>query len=193
MSLKRLLALALLCLAFIPGMRSQNVGIKTNLISDAILSPNLGVEIGLAPKWTLDLSGQLNLWPINDHKWKHWLAQPEARYWFCERFMQSFLGFHVLGGQFNVGNIDTNINFLGSNFSKLKDRRYEGWAAGVGVAYGYAWAFAKHFNLEFEIGVGYVYLDYKKYSCGECSKLLGKSHHNYFGPTKAAINFEYLF
>lgn len=172
---------------------AQHVGIKTNLISDAIASPNLGVEVGLAPKWSLDLSGQLNLWTIHDHKWKHWMAQPEARYWFCETFMQSFIGIHAVGGQFNVGNINNNINFLGSNFSRLKDYRYEGWAAGGGIAYGYAWAFAKHFNLEFEIGVGYVYVKYKRFECDQCSTPKGRGHHNYFGPTKAAINFEYIF
>ena len=68
----------------------RNVALKTNLISDAALSPNLGVEVGLAPKWSLDISGRMNLWTINNHKWKHWLVQPEARYWFCRRFAVPF-------------------------------------------------------------------------------------------------------
>ena len=37
----------------VPTAFSQSVGIKTNLVNDALLSPNLGLEIGLAPKWTL--------------------------------------------------------------------------------------------------------------------------------------------
>ena len=96
----RRLILTLIILAF-AGLHyagAQEVGIKTNLISDAALSPNLGVEIGLAPKWSLDLSGQLNLWSLRGHKWRHWLAQPEARYWFCHRFQGHFLGLHALGG-----------------------------------------------------------------------------------------------
>lgn len=36
-------------------VRGQNVALKTNVLSDAFLNPNLGIEIGLAPKWTLDI------------------------------------------------------------------------------------------------------------------------------------------
>ena len=171
----------------------RKADIKTNLIPDAALSPNLGLEFKLAKKWSLDLTGELNLWSFDEHKWKHWLVQPEARYWFCEPFVKSFLGIHAIGGEFNVGKINNGINFLGTDFSKLRDYRYEGWAAGGGIAYGYALPLSKHFNMEFEIGVGYVYVKYKKFSCAECSRELGDGHHNYFGPTKAAINLVYLF
>ena len=139
------------------GTRAQEVAIKTNLLSDALLNVNAGVEIGLAPRWTLDLSGQYNGWTVNDRKWKHRLVQPEARYWFCDRFARHFLGFHALGGEYNVGNINADFNFLGTNFGILKNNRVQGWAVGAGIAYGYAWVLGKHWNLEAEIGVGYVY------------------------------------
>ena len=85
---------------------AQDVAIKTNLIGDALLNPNLAVEVGVAPKWTVELSGQWNAWTVgNDHRWKHWVVQPEARYWFCERFSGHFVAIHALGGQYNVGNI----------------------------------------------------------------------------------------
>lgn len=175
------------------GAKAQDVGLKTNLLPDAALSPNVGVEFKLAPRWSFDMTGQMNLWPINNHKWKHWLVQPEARYWFCEPFVKSFLGIHAVGGGFNVGNIGTGINFLGTDFGKLRDHRYEGWAVGGGIAYGYALPIAKHWNMEFEIGIGYVYVKYKGYNCTDCSHKISDGHHNYFGPTKAAINLVYLF
>lgn len=172
---------------------AQKVALKTNLLMDATTSPNAGVEIGLAPKWTLDVTGQFNLWSIDSHKWRHWLAQPEARYWFCQRFAGHFLGFHALGGQYNFGNLDLNFKFLGSDFRELRHNRYEGWGVGAGVAYGYAWPIARHWNIEAEIGIGWVYTKYDKYPCAECGTRLGSGHHNYFGPTKAAINLVYLF
>lgn len=173
---------------------AQTVGIKSNIIADGLLSPNLGVEIGLAPKWSLDLTGEVNFWDINGHKWKHWLAQPEARYWLCDRFAGHFFGLHALGGQYNFGHIKNHIKFLGSNFSNLTDYRYQGWAAGAGIAYGYAWVLGKHWNLEAEIGIGWLYTRFDKYSCENCGKKLESGlHHNYFGPTKVAINFEYIF
>lgn len=186
--------LSAMCLTFAAmSFAESKVDIKTNILPDAALSPNLGVEFKLAKKWSLDLTGELNLWTINDHKWKHWLAQPEARYWFCEPFVKHFIGIHAIGGQYNAGNIKNGITFLGTPFKNLSDYRYEGWAAGGGIAYGYALPLAKHFNMEFEIGIGYVYLKYKKYSCAECSHKLGDGHHNYYGPTKAAINLVYIF
>ncbi len=54
---------------------NAQVGVKTNLLYDAALTPNIGIEFGLAPKWSLDVSGNLNLWKLdNGRRWKHWLA-----------------------------------------------------------------------------------------------------------------------
>ncbi|MCH5223239.1 MAG: DUF3575 domain-containing protein [Muribaculaceae bacterium] len=173
--------------------KAQNVAVKTNLLYDATANANLGIEGKLAPKWSLDVSGDFNDWTIHGHKWKHWFVQPEARYWFCEAFLKHFIGLHVIGGQYNVGNIDTSIKFLGTDFSKLKDHRYQGWGIGGGVAYGYALPLSKHWNMEFEIGIGYVYLDYDIFQCQNCGRKVGRGHHNYFGPTKAAVNLVYIF
>lgn len=177
-----------------PSLKAQDFALKSNIISDAALSPNLGFELGLAPKWTLNVSGQLNLWTVGDgHKWRHWVAQPEARYWFCQSFAGHFVGLHALGGQFNVGNLDLDVNFLGSDFRKLKDRRYQGWGIGAGVAYGYAWPLSRHWNLEAEVGFGWIWAKYDVYPCTECGTRLGRGHHNYVGPTKLALNVEYVF
>lgn len=174
---------------------AQDVALKTNIVSDALLSPNLGLEFGLAPKWSLDISGQLNLWTLShDRRWKHWAVQPEARYWFCDRFSGHFLGIHAHGGQYNIGGFDGRVNFLGTDARKLKDTRYQGWFVGGGIAYGYAWILGKHWNLEAEIGIGYSYTRYDRFRCAGCGKKIekGKSH-NYYGPTKAAVNLVYLF
>lgn len=175
--------------------RGQQVAVKSNLLYDATATVNVGVELGLAPRWTLDVSGNYNGWNMSgERRWKHWLIQPEARYWFCERFGGHFLGFHLLGGQYNVGGVDTGIKFLGTDFSKLKDYRYQGWAVGAGVAYGYAWVLGRHWNLEAELGVGYAYTRYDTFRCVGCGKRISRDKpHHYVGPTKAAINLVYVF
>ena len=33
-------------------VRAQDVVLKTNLLADGFFNPNLGIEIGLSPKWT---------------------------------------------------------------------------------------------------------------------------------------------
>ena len=180
--------LAILGLA--PSLRAQDFALKTNLVSDAALSPNLGFEVGLAPRWSLDVSGQLNAWPVNGHKWKHWLVQPEARYWFCDAITGHFVAVHALGGQYNV----MDFKFLGTDFGKLKDHRYQGWFAGAGIAYGYSWLINKHWNIEAELGIGWIYTRYDKFECACCGRKVERDRpHNYFGPTKAAINLVYVF
>jgi len=174
---------------------AQNFAVKTNLVSDVFLSPNLGLEVGLAPKWTLDLSGQFNLWTLShNRRWKHWAIQPEARWWFCDRFSGHFIGIHAHSGQYNIGAVDGKINFLGTDARKLRDTRYQGWFAGAGISYGYAWILGRHWNLEAEIGVGYSYTRYDRFRCTGCGKKIesGLPHH-IIGPTKAAINLVYLF
>lgn len=167
--------------------------VKTNLLYDATLTANAGIEAGIAPRWTFDLSGNYNAWPVNGHKWKHAMVQPEARYWFCDRFAGHFVGAHVLGGIYNVGQIKNNLKFLGTDFSKLTDNRYQGWAVGAGVAYGYAYILGQHWNLEFELGFGYVYSQYDQFECVNCGRKIGEGDHHYIGPTKAAVNLVFVF
>lgn len=93
-----------------------------------------------------------------------------------------------------MGNWNTDFKFLGTDFGKLQDYRFEGWMLGVGVAYGYQWLLSKHWSIEAEIGIGYVYSQADKYECATCGdKLENNEPHHYFGPTKAAINLIYVF
>ena len=194
MRFKILLAGVLLGLLSLCEVRAQDAAVKTNILSDIALSPEVSAEVGLAPKWTFELTGRLNAWDVNDHYWKHWLVMPEGRYWFCRRFSGHFVGAHILGGQYNFGNLDNNIKFLGTDFSKLSDERHQGWMFGAGVAYGYSWILDCRWNIEAEIGLGWVHTIYDVYPCAKCgTKKLSGKHHNYFGPTKAAINLIYTF
>lgn len=194
MHIKKITLLLLMFIGAVAGVNAQKAAIKTNLISDAVTSPSLGLEFRVAPKWTLEVVGQVNAWNIHERRWRHWMAQPAARYWFCETFHQSFIGIHAIGGQFNIGNIDNNIKFLGSDFSKLKDHRYQGWGVGAGISYGYDWMLAKHWNLEAEIGIGWIYTRFDRYPCTECGTVEARDlHHNYYGPTKLSLAIEYIF
>lgn len=176
------------------SVSAQKYAVKTNLLYDATATLNLGVEVGVAPKWTVDLSGSYNAWSKNESvKWKHLLIQPEARYWFCDRFSRHFIGAHLLGGAFNFGRINNNLSIFGTDFSVLSDRRYQGYAFGGGVAYGFAFMLSKSLNLELEAGFGYVYLDYDIYKCSGCQRKVGDGTHHYVGPTKAAVNLVYVF
>lgn len=197
MNLKKTCCLLLLVLGAAAGAKGQDIALKTNVLYDVMLNANAGIEIGLAPRWTLDLSGEYNAWPLDGRKWKHWMAQPEARYWFCDRFAGHFLGVHAIGGQYNVGNLGNfgrKFRYMDFDFGKLIDNRAQGWAAGAGIAYGYAWVLGKHWNLEAEIGAGFVYTRYDVFECKDCGRRVEEDRvGRYVGPTKAALNLVYVF
>lgn len=187
--------LCIILLPFAAGAMAQDIAVKTNLIDDALLDINLGAEVALAPKWTIDVPVSFNAWTLsNQRRWKHWAVQPGARYWFCDRFAGHFVGAHLHGGQYNIGGFDGRVNILGTDLRKLKDARYQGWFIGAGISYGYTWILGKHWNAEAEIGIGYAYTRYDRFRCSGCGKkeASGRTHH-YVGPTKAAINIVYLF
>lgn len=164
------------------------------MLYDALLTPDIGVEVKAAPQWTLELTGNFNFWAIDGRRWKQMSFQPEARYWFCEAFSGHFVGAHILGGIYNFGNLPLNFKFLGTDFSKLRDYRYQGWMGGAGIAYGYSWILNRNWNIEAELGLGWIHTRYDKYNCASCGmKLESNKPHNYFGPTKAALNLIYTF
>lgn len=194
--MKKYLVIAFIIAAVFSTERvySQEWAVKSNIAYDATASMNLGFEVGVADKWTLDFSGNYNPFQFKDNmKWKHWFAQPEARYWFCHRFGGHFLAAHLWGGQYNAGNIDFIPSHLGTNFDNLAKYRYEGYFVGAGIGYGYAVMLHKHWNLEFEIGVGGAYTWYDKYYCPKCGEKLGSEDLVYWGLTKLAVNLVYLF
>ena len=181
-----------LCIIFLfigISLSAQDISLKTNLLYDISTTFNLGAEFRLAPKWTLDVSANYNPFTFSDSKkWKHWMAQPEARYWLCEEFNGHFFGLHLLGGQFNVGNVKFPLGI----YPTTKDYRYEGYYYGAGLSYGYQWILGNRWSLEASIGVGYVQNHYDKYDCPKCGEWKEKNDKGYFSVTKAAVSLIYV-
>jgi hypothetical protein len=103
-------------------LSAQEMALKSNLLYDATTTINLGYEAALNHKTTLDIGVSYNPWVLG-HKWvgiegagdmfvekrsvrlKHFMVQPEVRWWMCEKFNGHYFGVHVHGGVFDVGAI----------------------------------------------------------------------------------------
>ena len=172
------LILLLVC-GLVQESHAQDVAVKTNGLYLAATTPNIGMEVALNQKWTLDFSGSYNPWTFSDDKkMRFYLIQPELRYWLCEKFEGHFAGVHLHGAQY---------------FGGFRDKRYDGYLAGGGITYGYDWILSPHWNLEAAIGIGYARLLYDKTPRIPCEKCRVSEHDNYYGPTKAVISLIYLF
>lgn len=163
--------------------------VKTNLLWAATLTPNLGVEIGLGRKTTLELMGGYNPWNLDgsfedNKKLVHTVIKPEFRYWLCERFNGHFFGVHAFYANYNVSGYDIPLLFE-------KEYRYEGTAFGAGISYGYYWPWSRHWGLEFNVGAGVALMNYEKYNCEKCSASLGTFEKTYVGPTSAGVKLIY--
>lgn len=187
--LKKSRVLFLILICFAQFAWSQDIGLKTNLAYWGTTTPNLGVEFALSKKSTLEIGGGLNPFEISESKrFKHWLVQPEFRWWFCETFNGHFLGVHAHAAQFNVGGLDIPIGRL----DILKDKRYEGYLYGGGVSYGYQWVISNRWNFELNIGAGYARIHYDEYPCKDCGTKLNDGTENYWGITKVGLSFIYF-
>lgn len=103
---KKALLTGMLCLLCCVWASAQQVGVKTNLLYWATTTPNIGTEIAVGKKHTAQVFFGLNPWKQSggdQSSIRHWLVQPEYRYWFCQSFNGWFLGAHAMGGQFNAG------------------------------------------------------------------------------------------
>lgn len=183
-------------------MSAQEVAIKTNLLYDATTTPNIGLEVGVGRRNTIQLFYGVNPWSFKsdtkgEQKVKHWLLMPEYRRWICNNMTGLFFGIHAMGGQFNAGNVDLPIPgkfFSGDNLGDMvKDSRVEGTYAGGGLTIGYQWILSRHFNIEAEVGAGYDRVWYDQYPCAECGSKLSHGTTNYVGLTKLGLSLMYVF
>lgn len=178
------------------------LAIKSNLLYDATTTPNIGLELGVGEKNSVNITYGINPWTFHsdshgDRKAKHWVLMPEYRWWTCSKFNGHFFGVHAMGGEFNAANVALPIPggfFGGDNLTKeVKDHRYQGSFLGAGATYGYQWILNRHWNFEAEIGVGYNHVWYDKYACGDCGGKIGSGGTNYAGITKLGLSILYLF
>lgn len=193
--------LILLCAGIVP-MRSQGVALKTNFLYDMTTTPNLGLEFSVGRKNTMNIVYGLNPWKFDskshgERYLRHWLLMPELRWWRCTKFNGSFFGIHLMGGEFNASTVDVplpGVFFKGDNIrTGVRDTRYEGKYAGIGVTYGYQWILGRHWNIEAEIGIGYDHIWYDRYPCYECGAKISSGQSNYAGITKVGLSLLYLF
>ena len=164
----------------------QQIGARTNALWWLTTTPNLGVEVAMNKKLTLSIDGNYNAWTFfsDGMSLRHWLMQPELRYWPCKSFEGHFFGVHGHYGRYNIG----QVPFLPG----LDTYTYRGKLYGAGVSYGYHFALGKRWGLELNAGLGYTYLEYDKYVCSECAELIGRYKRSFFGPTRLGVSFIYI-
>lgn len=170
-------------------LRDYLVAAKTNLLFDAVGAVNIGAELPINNRWSLDLNWTFPWYVDREWDWCYELlwGDVEMRYWLFERTRENRLLGHFVGLYAGGGLYD---------FQLRSTDGYQGeFFIAAGVSYGYAMELSNRWRLEFELGLGYLQSDYRHYfhvtdASGEelliRDKLSGRI--SYWGPTKAKVS-----
>lgn len=159
--------------------------LKTNALYDLALVPNLGVEIYAGKQWSVAANWMYAWWNSSNRYWRIYGGDVEARRWFGKKAEEKPLQGHHVGAYAQLFTYDMTFNGRGY----LGDK----WSYAVGLSYGYSLPIAPQFNLDFNIGLGYMGGKYKEYKRIEGHSVWQVTkNRNWFGPTKAEVSLVWL-
>ena len=160
--------------------------LKSNLLYDALLVPNLSLEASIGSGWTLGAGGMFAWWS-KDAKHRYWRiygGDLEIRKYFGTLSKSKPLQGHHLGIYGDFLTYDFEFGAKGYQ-SKVT------YAAGI--KYGYSHPIAKRLNLDFALGIGYLHSNYKTYVPRDgCYVYQETKKRKWLGPTQAEISLVWL-
>lgn len=169
--------------------------LKTNMLYDVLLVPNIGAEFYLGKGWSVAANGMYAWWSNNDkHRyWRIYGGEIAVRKWFGKAAAEKPLTGHHIGVYGQVLTFDIELGGKGYMGGKpggsMMDKLH--WYAGV--EYGYSLPIARRLNIDFTLGVGYgggTYYEYKPID--DHYVWQATKERKWFGPTKAEISLVWL-
>ena len=160
--------------------------LKSNLLYDALLVPNLSLEASIGSGWTLGAGGMFAWWS-KDAKHRYWRiygGDLEIRKYFGTLSKSKPLQGHHLG---------IYGDFLTYDF-EFGAKGYQSKATyAAGIRYGYSHPIANRLNLDFALGIGYLHSNYKTYVPKDgCYVYQETKKLKWLGPTQAEISLVWL-
>ena len=167
------------------------VALRTNLLYDATLSPNLGVDVRVDSTWTVGLLAGMNAWDIDkekNKKWRHMLFSFRARKYVNDSvFHKGCFEADAIYSHFNVGNVKFPLGL----YKTVRERRLQGDLLALGGKYGYSWILSRDWRIEAEAGVAIGYAWFKEYDCPHCGTYYGKDDRIFLLP-QLGVNIVYI-
>lgn len=171
------------------------MALKTNLLYDAALIPNLGAEFYVGRGWSVGGSWMYAWWN-SDRKHKYWRTyggELDIRKYFGRRAGEKPLTGHHLGLYGQMLTYDFELGGKGYMGGRPGGTLWDKMHWGVGLEYGYSLPVGRRLNLDFGIGVGYLGGEYWEYTPQDDHYLwLRTKKRHWFGPTKAEVSLVWL-
>ena len=151
-----------------------HLSLRANLLRWATLTPDLGVEWRICPSWGIAVNGSWTSWTWSDkdRRYALWEVAPEIRYYMGEK-KAWYLGAMFKAGQFNY---------------KLSETGKQGDLMGGGITAGYQLRMNKALALDFNLGLGYLNVDFEKYEVIDDVRVRrGNETKDWYGPINAGV------
>lgn len=151
-----------------------HLSMRANLLRWATLTPDLGLEWRICPSWGIAVNGSWTSWSWSDkdRRYALWEVTPEVRYYMGEK-KAWYLGAMFKTGQFNY---------------KLSETGKQGDLMGGGITAGYQLRLNKALALDFNLGLGYLNVDFEKYEVIDGVRVRrGNETKDWCGPINAGV------
>ena len=151
-----------------------HLSLRANLLRWATLTPDLGLEWRICPSWGIAVNGSWTSWSWSDkdRRYALWEVTPEVRYYMGEK-KAWYLGAMFKAGQFNY---------------KLSETGKQGDLMGGGITAGYQLRLNKALDLDFNLGLGYLNVDFEKYEVIDGVRVRrGNEIKDWYGPINAGV------
>lgn len=167
------------------------IALKTNLLFDLALMPNVEAEIPIGNRWSVNGELMFPWWLFEGDKYCLQILSGglEGRYWLGSRENRDnrkvltghFLGLYAGGGKYDL-QWDRN-GYQGEFF------------IAAGISYGYSTPIARNLNLEFNLGIGLLRTGYEHYHARDNYRTLlwqNNGRYTWIGPTKGKISLVWM-
>ena len=171
------------------------MAVKTNMLYDALLVPNIGVEFYVGKNWSLAGNWMYAWWKSDRHHnyWRLYGGDLEVRRWFGRKASEKPLAGHHIGLYGRIFTYDFETGGTGYMGGKPGGTLWDKMNYSVGLEYGYSLPVARRLNLDFVIGVGYWGGEYHKYAPIDGHYVWKETRRrHWFGLTEAEISLVWL-
>lgn len=144
MSVKiRLIVVAILLLATRTSANAQRIALTSNLLEDALLAPNVGIDVIVADRQSLTFDVTFAPYTLSQkfHN-KRMTFRAGYKYWLNQALYAHYIGVDAV-----ASSSDVQIGKAGSRDEYI----------GLGIGYGYSFIIGKRLNLIPCVGIGVAY------------------------------------
>ena len=156
--------------------------LRTNMLYDVALIPNVGAELYLGRQWTVGVDWFYTRLSSesNNRCWQGYGGYLTLRRYFGQPFTGHHVGAYALG-------LTYDVEFGGKGYQA------DHFGFGAGVEYGYSLPVSRSFILDFTLGLGFQDGEYKTYEPMDGHYVWQSTNkRHWLGPTKAEVSLKWM-